>query len=111
MVFHVPDPAVRAGRAGCFLYPYAETTPGPVTTTTAQVADHLKDLEQLARRRAGRAMARFNARFNDHCDGRAGRPRGGRGVRHRLRPAHPGPAAPQPTPRTRPRMRVVRGRS
>jgi len=62
-------PPRRAGDTG-FLYPYAETTPGPVTTTAAQVADHLHDLERLARRQ-GQAMARFNATFNDTCDGRA----------------------------------------
>jgi CDP-glycerol glycerophosphotransferase len=108
MVFHVPDPAVRAGDTG-FLYPYAETTPGPVTTTAAQVADHLHDLERLARRQ-GQAMARFNARFNDHCDGRAaarvvaavfGTGYGRLTLAPRL------PADDD----TRPRMRVVRGRS
>ena len=80
-----------------------------MTTTAAQVADHLHDLERLARRQ-GQAMARFNARFNDHCDGRAaarvvaavfGTGYGRLTLAPRL------PADDE----TRPRMRVVRGRS
>ncbi len=109
MVFHVPDQAVRAGDARGFLYPYAETTPGPVTTTTAQVAAHLHDLERLGRRQ-GQAMARFNARFNDHSDGRAAErvvaAVFGTGY-GRLTLAPRLPADDE----TRPRMRVVRGRS
>ncbi len=109
MVFHVPDPAVQAGDARGFLYPYAETTPGPVTATTAQVAEHLHDLERLGRRQ-GQAMARFNARFNDHADGRAaarvvasvfGTGYGRLTLAPRLRADD----------ETRPRMRVVRGLS
>ncbi|MGI9155261.1 MAG: CDP-glycerol glycerophosphotransferase family protein [Marmoricola sp.] len=67
MVFHLPD---GRGDAPGFLFPPAETTPGPVCAGVDEVAEQLLDLDGVSRRYAS-ALAEYNARFNDMCDGHA----------------------------------------
>ena len=70
MVFLVPDLEDYAGTGRGFLYPFTDSTPGPLVSTTAEVVEHLRDLPGLTATYAGQ-LARFNATYNSHQDGHA----------------------------------------
>ncbi|MGY2872997.1 CDP-glycerol glycerophosphotransferase (TagB/SpsB family)/glycosyltransferase involved in cell wall biosynthesis [Marmoricola sp. URHA0025 HA25] len=69
LVFFVPDLESYFGLRKP-LFPFEESAPGPWVRTTAEVADHLTDLDGVRSRYAGEIEA-FNARFNALNDGRA----------------------------------------
>lgn len=68
MVFLVPDLADYAGGVRGFLYDFAESAPGPLLDTTAEVIAALRDLDGLRGRYAA-DYAAFQARFNRFMDG------------------------------------------
>lgn len=68
MVFLVPDLADYAGGVRGFLYDFAESAPGPLLDTTAEVIDALRDLDGLRERYAA-DYAAFQDRFNRFMDG------------------------------------------
>lgn len=69
MVFFVPDHESYFGLRPP-LFPFEESSPGPWTTTTAEVAAALADLEVLTSSHQADITA-FNVRFNQLHDGRA----------------------------------------
>jgi len=68
-VFFVPDVDSYFARRPP-LFDYAGTAPGPWLTTTAEVVDSLRNLDEVASKYAGE-IAEFNARFNALHDGKA----------------------------------------
>jgi len=70
MVFLVPDLEDYTSGVRGFLFPFAETAPGPLLRTTDDVVAQLRDVPTLAATWAGRT-ADFDARMNPHQDGRA----------------------------------------
>lgn len=70
MVFLVPDLATYAGGVRGFLFDFAESAPGPLLDTTAEVIAALRDLDALRREHAP-AYAAFHERFNRYMDGHA----------------------------------------
>ncbi|MDX6327313.1 MAG: CDP-glycerol glycerophosphotransferase [Nocardioidaceae bacterium] len=69
MVFLVPDlDRYRGGRG--FLFPFEESAPGPLVSTTDEVVNALQDLPAVAARYA-EEYAAFQRRFNYLQDGRA----------------------------------------
>ncbi|WP_110208405.1 CDP-glycerol glycerophosphotransferase family protein [Nocardioides daejeonensis] len=70
LVFLVPDLADYAHGSRGFLYPFEETTPGPLVADTAAVISEVGDPAALRDRYAAELDA-FNARFNRHHDGHA----------------------------------------
>ncbi|WP_235737059.1 CDP-glycerol glycerophosphotransferase family protein [Nocardioides alcanivorans] len=72
IVFLVPDLADYTHGARGFLFPFEETTPGPLVADTAAVIEQVRDVEALTRRTA-EDLASFNARFNRNHDGDAAR--------------------------------------
>ena len=70
MVFHVPDLQRYKDTRG-WLFDFELSAPGPLVSTTAEVADRLADLEGVRREFAG-AYETFRADFLDLEDGRAG---------------------------------------
>ncbi|MCW2843788.1 MAG: hypothetical protein JWN22_1704 [Nocardioides sp.] len=70
MVFLVPDLEEYAAGSRGFLFPFAESAPGPFVRDTAGVVAELRDLDGL-RSRHGGAIAAFNATYHPWQDGRA----------------------------------------
>jgi CDP-glycerol glycerophosphotransferase (TagB/SpsB family) len=70
MVFLVPDLEDYTSGVRGFLFPFAETAPGPLVHTTAEVVAHLRDVPALAATWVGR-IADFDTRMNPFQDGRA----------------------------------------
>ncbi len=70
MVFLVPDLREYTEETRGFLYPFADSAPGPLVETTSEVVDALRDLPALERRWADR-IAAFNATYNRLDDGHA----------------------------------------
>jgi CDP-glycerol glycerophosphotransferase (TagB/SpsB family) len=69
MVFLVPDLADYASGRG-FLFPFADTAPGPLVSTTGEVIERLRDVAALAAEWSERIHA-FDAAYNPHQDGHA----------------------------------------
>jgi CDP-glycerol glycerophosphotransferase (TagB/SpsB family) len=72
MVFLVPDLEEYAGANRGFLYPFEDSAPGPLLSTTDEVVEALKDLAKLSTDYAA-PLVRFNATYNLHQDGQAAR--------------------------------------
>jgi CDP-glycerol glycerophosphotransferase (TagB/SpsB family) len=70
MVFLVPDLEEYDAGSRSFLFPFAESAPGPFVRDTAGVVAELRDLDGL-RARHGGAIAAFNATYHPWQDGRA----------------------------------------
>ncbi|MEZ5096241.1 MAG: CDP-glycerol glycerophosphotransferase family protein [Nocardioides sp.] len=70
MVFHVPDLARYQETRG-WLFDFEPTAPGPLTATTEEAVEALRDLDGVRRRHAA-AYERFRRDFLDLEDGRAG---------------------------------------
>jgi CDP-glycerol glycerophosphotransferase (TagB/SpsB family) len=70
MVFLVPDLREYAEQTRGFLYPFTDSSPGPLLETTAEVVEALRDLPGLKREWADRIDA-FNATYNPLADGHA----------------------------------------
>jgi CDP-glycerol glycerophosphotransferase (TagB/SpsB family) len=72
-VFLVPDLDTYGSSKRGFLYPFTDTTPGPLVATTDEAVGELADLDGL-RDRTAPAVAAFNRRFHPwHDDGAARR--------------------------------------
>ena len=72
MIFLVPDLEQYSVGARGFLYPFEDTAPGPLLKDADQVVEVLRDLDAL-REDYATAYQRFNATYNQHQDGHAGR--------------------------------------
>jgi CDP-glycerol glycerophosphotransferase (TagB/SpsB family) len=70
MVFLVPDLEDYTSGVRGFLFPFAETAPGPFVSTTDEVVSHVRDVPGLATTWGSR-IADFNLRLNPWQDGRA----------------------------------------
>ncbi|MCW2794225.1 MAG: hypothetical protein JWO76_3323, partial [Nocardioides sp.] len=70
MVFLVPDLEEYDAGSRSFLFPFAESAPGPFVDDTAGVVAQLRDLDGLRGRHAA-AVAAFNARYHPWQDGHA----------------------------------------
>ncbi len=70
MVFLVPDLADYTAGVRGFLFPFAETAPGPLVATTDEVVAQVRDVAALSATWSERVRA-FDQRFNPHQDGRA----------------------------------------
>ncbi len=70
MVFLVPDLDDYTSGVRGFLFPFAETAPGPLVGTTDEVVAHVRDVPTLAATWVGR-IADFDAAYNPHQDGLA----------------------------------------
>jgi CDP-glycerol glycerophosphotransferase len=70
MVFLVPDLDDYSAGVRGFLFPFADTAPGPLVTTTDEVTALLRDVPALAEEWRDRVRA-FDAEFNPWQDGRA----------------------------------------
>ena len=70
MVFLVPDLDDYTGGVRGFLFPFADTAPGPLVSTTDEVVAQVRDVRALTTRWADRVRA-FDERFNPWQDGRA----------------------------------------
>jgi CDP-glycerol glycerophosphotransferase len=70
MVFLVPDLDDYTGGVRGFLFPFADTAPGPLVATTAEVVAQVRDVPALAAAWADRVRA-FDERFNPWQDGHA----------------------------------------
>jgi CDP-glycerol glycerophosphotransferase (TagB/SpsB family) len=70
MVFLVPDLDDYAGGVRGFLFPFAESTPGPLVRETEEVVDQVRDVAALAERWSA-DLAAFNATYNPWQDGHA----------------------------------------
>jgi CDP-glycerol glycerophosphotransferase (TagB/SpsB family) len=70
MVFLVPDLADYTAGVRGFLFPFADTAPGPLVSTTDEVVARVRDLPALAAACSERVRA-FDATYNPHQDGHA----------------------------------------
>jgi len=70
MVFLVPDLEDYTGGVRGFLFPFADTAPGPLVSTTDEVVAHVRDVPALAARWSDRVRA-FDERYNPWQDGHA----------------------------------------
>jgi CDP-glycerol glycerophosphotransferase (TagB/SpsB family) len=70
MVFLVPDLADYTAGVRGFLFPFEETAPGPLVSTTDEVVARVRDVGALAAAWSERVAA-FDARFNPYQDGHA----------------------------------------
>jgi CDP-glycerol glycerophosphotransferase (TagB/SpsB family) len=70
MVFLVPDLVDYTSGVRGFLFPFAETAPGPLVASTEEVVAQVRDVPSLAATWAGR-IADFDARMNPYQDGQA----------------------------------------
>jgi CDP-glycerol glycerophosphotransferase len=70
MVFLVPDLDDYTDGVRGFLFPFADTAPGPHVTTTGEVVDQVRDVGALSATWADRVRA-FDAAYNPHQDGKA----------------------------------------
>ena len=70
MVFLVPDLEDYAGTGRGFLYPFTDSTPGPLVDTAAEAVRLLKNLDRLRIDHAA-ALKDFNQRLNYCMDGHA----------------------------------------
>lgn len=70
MVFLVPDLDSYAGGVRGFLYPFTDSAPGPLLTTTDEVVAAVRDLNAL-RQEWQAELAAFDATYNPWQDGRA----------------------------------------
>jgi CDP-glycerol glycerophosphotransferase (TagB/SpsB family) len=70
MVFLVPDLEDYTSGVRGFLFPFAETAPGPLVRTTDEVVAQVRDVPALASEWEDR-IAEFDARMNPYQDGRA----------------------------------------
>jgi CDP-glycerol glycerophosphotransferase (TagB/SpsB family) len=70
MVFLVPDLADYTEGVRGFLFPFTETAPGPLVSTTDEVAAHVRDVPGLAAAWGDRVAA-FDASYNPWQDGHA----------------------------------------
>lgn len=71
-VFLVPDLDTYGSSKRGFLYPFTDTTPGPVVTTTDEVVAELRDVDGL-RDRTAAAIRAFNERYQPWQDDGAAR--------------------------------------
>ncbi|CUR54433.1 exported hypothetical protein [metagenome] len=69
MVFLVPDLTSYAGGVRGFLFPFTESAPGPLVSSTDEVVEQVRDVAAL-RARTATEVAEFDARFNPWQDGR-----------------------------------------
>ena len=70
MVFLVPDLDDYTGGVRGFLFPFTDTAPGPLVSTTDEVVAQVRDVRRLAVDWAERVRA-FDERFNPWQDGHA----------------------------------------
>jgi CDP-glycerol glycerophosphotransferase (TagB/SpsB family) len=70
MVFLVPDLADYTAGVRGFLFPFAETAPGPLVATTEEVVAQVRDVAALSDE-WGQRIRSFDQRFNPHQDGHA----------------------------------------
>jgi CDP-glycerol glycerophosphotransferase (TagB/SpsB family) len=70
MVFLVPDLEDYTAGVRGFLFPFADTAPGPLVATTDEVVDQVRDVPTLTAAWAGR-IADFDAAYNPYQDGHA----------------------------------------
>jgi CDP-glycerol glycerophosphotransferase (TagB/SpsB family) len=70
MVFLVPDLHDYTSGVRGFLFPFADTAPGPMVASTAEVVDLVRDVPALAAQWRERVRG-FDAEFNPWQDGRA----------------------------------------
>jgi CDP-glycerol glycerophosphotransferase len=70
MVFLVPDLEDYTSGVRGFLFPFAETAPGPLVSTTDEVVAQVRDVPALAAAWVGR-IADLDARMNPFQDGQA----------------------------------------
>ncbi len=70
MVFLVPDLDDYTGGVRGFLFPFADTAPGPLVSTTDEVVARVRDVPALAAAWGDRVAA-FDERFNPWQDGHA----------------------------------------
>jgi CDP-glycerol glycerophosphotransferase len=70
MVFLVPDLDDYTGAVRGLLFPFEETAPGPLVSTTDEVVALLRDVDALSATWCDRVRA-FDARFNPYQDGHA----------------------------------------
>ncbi|HET9841481.1 MAG TPA: CDP-glycerol glycerophosphotransferase family protein, partial [Nocardioides sp.] len=70
MVFLVPDLADYTAGVRGFLFPFAETAPGPLVATTDEVVAQVRDVAALSATWGERVRA-FDERFNPYQDGHA----------------------------------------
>ncbi|HEY3528656.1 MAG TPA: CDP-glycerol glycerophosphotransferase family protein [Nocardioides sp.] len=70
MVFLVPDLADYTSGVRGFLFPFEDTAPGPLVSTTEEVVAQVRDVAALSAAWSEQVRA-FDARFNPHEDGHA----------------------------------------
>jgi CDP-glycerol glycerophosphotransferase (TagB/SpsB family) len=70
MVFLVPDLADYTAGVRGFLFPFEDTAPGPLVSTSEEVVAHVRDVRRLRAEWEARVRA-FDAAYNPYQDGQA----------------------------------------